>query len=279
MTIQVTRKDGTSFTVPTAKKHKKRSGKKKTTHPAHLTKAVTLAVQRLVKGDEETKYVAETLVDNQMFNSGIGSTNPLVPNEMYRCIPTVSQYSGDASKSYARIGKVIEPIGCKVHFRFTFDARDANARDLRVVLYMLDSKTWRAYQSGSPSQATPTTFLDNGQGSNVRFQGTYLDSIKPIDKDGWRLLHKKVFTIKKGMGLLNDNTPSTSQGSYSVKEFSLKVKMPKKLQYEETATTPAHYAPVWCAAYYYPDQTAPDLDLTPGCLMVSARTEMWYKDS
>jgi len=240
---------------------------------------MTKAVERIVKGDFETKYIAETLVNSQNFNSGIGSTNPLVPNEMYRCIPTVEQQPSSAGKSYTRLGKVIEPTSCKVHFRFTFDPRDANARDVRVVLYMLDSKTSRAYQSGSPAQGFPTTFLDNGDGTNVRFQGTWLDSTKPIDKDGWRLLHKKVFTLRKGMGLLNDNTASTSQGAYHIKELTLKVKLPKKLQYEEQATTPAHYAPVWCAAYYYPDSTAPDLDLTSGVMVVSARTELYFKDA
>jgi hypothetical protein len=232
-----------------------------------------------VKGDEETKYIAETLLDNVNFNSGIGSSNPLVPNEMYRCIPTLEQQPSSAGKSFTRIGKVIEPVACKVHFRFSFSRADANQRDIKVVLFMLDGKDDRKYQTGSPAQGFGTTILDDGAGSNVRFGGTYLDAIKPINKEAWRVLHKRVFTIKKGMGLLNDNTVATGQGPYSVKELTLKVKMPKKLQYEDTGTVPAHYAPVWCAGYYYPDNTAPDLDLTPGVMIVSARTELWFKDS
>lgn len=237
------------------------------------------AIENVMNANDETKYVTETIVEEANFNSGIGSSNPLVPNEMYRCIPLLYQAGGALGGSYNRIGKQIQPIACKVNFRFNFDSRDNNSREIKVVLYMLDGKSNRNYATQQPATAFPTTILDDGGGNNVRFQGTYLQSKYPIDKDNWRILHKRTFTLSKGMGKLNDNTIATSQGRYLTHSLTLNVKMPKTLKYDETITYPANYAPVWAVGYYYADDTAPDLDLTSGCLHVSARTHLWFKDS
>jgi len=236
-------------------------------------------IESVMNKNDETKYVTETLVEEANFNSGIGSTNPLVPNEMYRCIPLLYQAGGALGGSYNRIGKQVQPVACKVNFRFNFDSRDNNAREIRVVLYMLDGKSERNYGTQTAATALPTTFLDDGNGNNVRFQGKYLESKYPIDKDNWRIIHKRTFTLSKGMGTLNNNTIATSQGKYHTKEITLNVKMPKLLNYDETITYPANYAPVWAVGYYYADDTAPDLDLTSGCLHVTARSHLWFKDS
>lgn len=247
---------------------------------ARPAKGLTAAIEKVISRNSETKYVAETLLTGVNFNSGIGSSNPLVPNEWYRCIPTVSQYtSSGLIPSYARSGKVIQPTSCKVHIRCGFDYRDANQRDITVVCYMIQSKTERTYYSGSPAQPNESRILDNGDGTNVRFAGTFLDSTKPIDRDGIVLLAKKKFRLHKGQGLLTTSTASTGQGPYNGgKSFTLNVKLPHKLQYEETLTTPAHVSPLFGIGYYYNDDTAPDLDLTAGLLWVDARTEMWFKD-
>lgn len=264
----------------------KKSGHVKTTKTkgrkvvAKADKVLTQAITRVIRGAAETKYVAETLLNGVNFNSGIGSSNPLVPNEWYRCIPLVVPYTTSGQQSsFIRAGKVIQPTSCKVHIRCGFDYRDAYQRDITVVFYMIQSKTARTYFSGSASQPFETRILDNGDGTNVRFAGTFLDSTKPIDKDGIVLLKKKTFRLHKGQGVLTTNAISTGQGSYTGgKSFTVKVKLPKKLQYEETLQTPAHNAPVWGLGYYYNDTSAPDLDLTAGVLWVDARTEMWFDD-
>ena len=237
------------------------------------------AIENVINSNEETKYVTETLVEEANFNSGIGSTIPGIPDEMYRAIPLLYQAGGALGGSYNRIGKQIQPLSCKVNFRFNFDSRDSNAREIRVVLYMLDGKSNRNYGTQLPATGLPTTFLDDGNGNNVRFQGKYLESKYPIDKDNWRILHKRTFTLSKGMGTLNQNSIATSQGKYHTKEITLNVKMPKSLKYDETITYPSSYAPVWAVGYYYADDTAPDLGLTAGCLHVTARSHLWFKDS
>jgi len=236
-------------------------------------------IESVMNKNDETKYVAETIIEEQNFNSGIGSTNPLVPFEMYRALPTLYQAGGSLGASFTRIGKQVQPISAKVDFRFNFDHHDNNAREIRVVLYMLVCKSETVYTNALPAQPISTLFLDDGNGNNVRFQGTYLQSKYPIDKDNWRILHKRTFSLSKGMGLLNDNTLSSSQGKYREKSITLNVPVPKLLKYDEQVIWPAHYAPVWAVGYYYADDTAPDLDLSSGCLHVSARAHMWFKDS
>lgn len=235
-------------------------------------------IESVINRNDETKYTAETIVEEANFNSGIGSTNPLVPFEMYRALPLIYS-SGGTSGSMTKLGKQIQPIASKINFRFNFDHHDANAREIRVVLYLLACKSETQYVNALPAQPFTTTFLDDGNGNNVRFQGTYLQSKYPIDKDNWRILHKRVFALSKGMGLLNDNTISTSQGKYREKSITLNVPVPKRLKYDENTAFPSAYAPVWCVGYYYADDTPPDLDLTSGCLHVSARTHIWFKDS
>jgi len=261
-------------------KSKAGTRKAKTRKSTKVSAPLRNAIERVIRRDAETKYVAETLLNGVNFNSGIGSSNPLVPNEWYRCIPTVSPYTQGSglNASYARIGKVIQPLSCKVHLRFGFDYRDAYQRDITVVVYMISSKTERTYVSGTGSQPFETRILDNGDGTNVRFAGTYLDSVKPLDKDGITLLHKRSFVLHKGQGINTTSAISTGQGPIRTKNLTFNVKMPQKLQYEETLTTPAHYAPVFGVGYYYNDTSAPDLDLTTGVLQVWARIEMWYKD-
>jgi len=234
----------------------------------------------VIRGQAETKYVAETLLNNVNFNSGIGSSNPLVPNEWYRAIPLVTPYiTGGLQASYNRQGKVIQPTMCKLHIKCGFDYRDAYQRDITVVFYMIQSKTERTYVSGSPSQPFETRILDNGDGTNVRFAGTFLDSTKPVDRDGIVLLKKKQFRLHKGQGVLTTSAISTGQGPYNGgKTFTVNVKLPKKLQYEETLQTPAHNSPVWGIGYYYNDTSSPDLDLTAGVLWVDARLEMRFDD-
>lgn len=259
-----------------ARPHKRRGVRSMFRGKSKLAKQV----QAIIRSNEETKYVAENLLDNVNFNSGIGSTNPLVPNEWYRCIPLVVPYTtGGQQSSFIRQGKVVQPVACKVHVRIGFDYRDSHQRDLTVVLYMISSKTERTYFSGSPSQPFESRILDNGDGTNVRFAGTYLDSTKPIDKDGIRLITKRTFRLHKGQGTTPTSAISTGQGPIVTKNLTFKVPMPKKLQYEETLQTPAHYAPVFGIGYYYNDNTTPDLDLTAGCIQVWARTEMWFKDA
>lgn len=256
------------------RKYRPRVGRKQLAVPPRLR----AQIESVINKNDETKYTAETIVEEANFNSGIGSTNPLVPFEMYRALPLVYQTSG-GSGSMTKIGKQIQPISAKVNFRFNFDHNDSNAREIRVVLYMLVCKSETQYVNALAMQPFTTTFLDDGNGNNVRFQGTYLQSKYPIDKDNWRILHKRTFALSKGMGRLNDNTASTSQGKYHEKSITLSVKLPKKLQYDENTPYPSHYAPVWCVGYYYADSTPPDLDLTSGCLHVTARTHIWFKDS
>lgn len=260
---------------------KTRSLTVKTTRRGAVSKvspALAAAIEKVMNRDNETKYVAETIVEEANFNSGIGSTNPLVPMEMYRALPLIYS-SGGTSSSMTKLGKQIQPVKCTVNFRFNFDFNDRNAREIRVVLYMLNCKNERAYYNQLAAQPFQTNFLDDGQGSNVRFQGTYLQSKYPIDKENWSILHKRTFALSKGVGLLNDNTTGTSMGKYREKNITLNVRLPKRIKYDENTATPAAFAPVWAVGYYYADNTAPDLDLTAGCLHVTARTHMWFKDS
>lgn len=250
-------------------------------------------VKAILNRTEETKYVAETILDGRSgtyvnFNSTIKTGM-----DWYRCIPQLAQgAAGAADVTWVRDGSDIATISNRVHWEFRFGNTDSNTRDIFCVLYVVQPIAQKSYGASSVNGTMnfPAQFLKTGDASvtyanQKGYDGNYIDSIRPIYNKAFRLLYKKVFRLARASGGANGSgVVPTSTGMYSAdapisKRISWTNKhLPKVLKYTETAavTWPANTAPYWAVGYYYADGTA--ADTTGGLLNVSCYAELTYKD-
>lgn len=285
---------------PKRKAYKKRASKKTVT----LSPPMKKAIRKIAQGPVETKYTLETLWNDNKFNSLIGETVAgVVAQDWYRAIPKVFQ----GNSSYNRIGNKIRPTKCTLDLLVKFDVTDVQTRDVYAVFYMLTPRQTPVYTSTSiqqPYPATAYTFLDNGAGSKINYNGTWLATQFPVDKEGFILHHKKIIRLHKPSGSSNgagvvSSVVDTSGNSLSIhplgsgaggtgmyssggqvrQQLRFNVPVPKSMMYDSESTSiPSNCGPVWGIGYYYADGTAADTGLN-GLLKLSAITKLFYKDA
>ena len=245
-------------------------------------------IRAIISSNEETKFARETILDSTQsgyinFNSYCDSTA-----DWYRCIPVINPGITSAQK----IGKVFRPSRCKLHLNFKFDSADQYTRDIMVVLYVLTSKQQKSYaNSGINNNMTAAynAFLDPGDGVNdSAYNGNWLSSTYPINKDAFTLQKKKLIHLAKSSGVANGYAvvgqyDGSGRGQYSPNSklshrVTIPIKLPKKLLYDQSANTVPTNAAVWFGIGYYYRNGLPG-DNNAGILQVDASTEMYYKDA
>jgi len=281
---------------------KKNRGKKRS-QTSKATPRLVTAVKSVLNRNLESKYCRETIVSegSTVFNSTV-----LGSADWYRACPLVSR----GSNSNQRIGDKIQPKSLKVNWKFRFDKNDQNTRDIFVVLYLLTSKSNKDYNTNNNSGALAANFnqyLDNGNDTTTYFGGTWADSQKPINRENFTLLSKKVINLIKPTGLANGSgvvgpalldtsgnvvrdlsgapvyLAAGSDGMYaherSVRaQYSYTFKsLPKDFLYSDVSLSrPSNFAPVWAVGYYYADGSSPDT--AAGLLYAACETHLYYKD-
>ena len=280
---------------------KSRSNRKSSGAKAKPTKALTTAVTKIINRHLESRYIRETIVPEVVFfNSTITGAA-----DWYRVIPLI----GRGDNTNQRQGDKIQPKSLKINWTFRFAYSDQNTRDVYVVLYLLTSKSNKSYNTTSKNSALASNFnqyLDNGNDSTTYFSGTWQDAQKPINRENFTLLSKKVIHLCKGSGLANGSgvigpalvdssgnvltdvsgnvlRAAGSDGMYTHERsvranYSYTFKsLPTEFLYSDVNLTyPANFAPVWAVGYYYADGTSPDT--AGGLLGVACETHLYYKD-
>lgn len=274
------------------KSHARRTTMRRTRAPKGKG-AIVQAVQKVIDRSVEHKMVSETMASNVIFNSVI--TNP---SDWYRAIPQLAQST--AGTSYTRQGKNVTPTSLKVHWNFAFATSDASTRDIFVVLYVVQPKFQKASRRTDVNNQVSfynSAYLDNGQGTNTNFAGTWETSQYPIEKDLFTLLHKKVIRLSKASGSSNGSGVVGQYDGYGRGMYAIGHRdcvthvwshhLPR-LNYDDgqynsitnpdvAAVLPQNVSPVWGVGYYYADGTA--ADTAGGILKVSCWTEMHFKDA
>lgn len=237
-------------------------------------------VEKVLARHLESKYKRETIASEPattLWNSIISTQN-----DWYRCLPLI----GRGQQSHQRIGDQISPTKLTVNFSFRFDTNEQNTRDIFIVLYIVQPKSSKDYLTDNPGGALPSNwnqYLDNGDDTTTYYQGTWADAQKPINKENFTLLHKKVIPLLKGSGKSNGSgvVPS-SDGMYthersvrSTHSYTFK-SVPKLLYSDVSLLRPANFSPVWAVGYYYGDGTA--ADRSTGILDVACESHLYYKD-
>jgi len=258
--------------------------KKRKTQPKRYAKKsknpFVAKVQKIIRRNLETKYVRETIASEPattLWNSTISGTA-----DWYRCLPLV----GRGVQSHQRDGDHIQPTSLTMNWSFRFATEDENTRDIFVVLYVLHSKSVKDYltnNAGGALSANFNQYLDNGNDTTTYFAGTWVDSQKPINKENFTLLHKKVIPLIKGSGVPNGSGVVPSARGMYTHERSVRAtcsytikNLPTLLYSDVSLARPSNYAPVWAVGYYYGDGTAADTGT--GILDVAMDAHLYFKD-
>jgi len=237
-------------------------------------------VQAIINRNLETKYVRETIASEPatvLWNSVISGSA-----DWYRCLPLVAR----GGQSHQRIGDHIEPTSLTMNWSFRFATEDENTRDIYVVLYVLQSKSVKDYltnNAGGALSANFNQYLDNGNDTTTYFAGTWVDAQKPINKENFTLLHKRVIPLIKGSGVPNGSGVVPSARGMYTHERSVRANcsytiknLPRFLYSDVSLARPSNYAPVWAVGYYYGDGTAADTGT--GILDVAMDAHLYFKD-
>jgi len=240
----------------------------------------TAKVEKILSRKLESKYIRETIASEPattLWNSVISGAN-----DWYRCVPLVARGTG----SHQRVGDHIQPTSLTMNWSFRFGTEDENTRDIFVVLYVLQSKSNKDYGTNAANGALAANFnqyLDQGNDTTTNFAGTWVDSQKPINKENFTLITKKVIPLIKGSGVPNGvGVVPSARGMYTHERsvratYSYTIKnLPQFLYSDVSLARPSNYSPVWAVGYYYGDGT--NADTGTGILDVAMDAHLYFKD-
>lgn len=263
----------------------KKAGKfrKMTATKAIVKKAVRKAtksafarkVLAVVNRREETKYRGEWIYSAQILQP-----SAVVPGNLYRALPSVTQGDGD----HQRIGDSIQPTKARVVFTVGFNTQSAYLVDQIVNIYLLRAKG--ATTAPAVAALPAHTLLKVGNGTNrdaddpnQQFMVSELNRL-PINTDQFTVMKHFQFRMAKGLGFPNSAGPPgggdspTTITHQPIKYLSYTYK-PPTLKYNEAGDQlPTNHYPVWCAWV-----TNVDGSTSQAQVYISVRGELYFKDA
>lgn len=237
-----------------------------------------MAVQRIVKGTAETKYVSETLLGNGS-SSNLGtwtdfSTAITSVGEIYYCLPRTQQGTDECN----RIGNTLSPTSCKVKLDITTEPSTNDSFDYTIHVFFL---TCPQVKSLANYTAIPIlTMMAKGDGTNVPFDGTQIVAQYPINPAEFKVIKHRKYRLMKGFGQAVSPAALDAVNSQTSQYIHLeqRIPLPKKLKYEaNNSVYPTNAAPFMVIGW-----TRNNAD--PGAvsnkfIKVLGQVQMSYKDS
>ena len=233
-------------------------------------------IQSIIKGAEETKYVAENITPAPVLVPAAQTT----PLNLARMIPRQTQGTADNQ----RIGDQIAPSSARTFWTFYLNGSVPDLFDVTLNLLVL---TVKGASTDVAVAAIPAgTLLKVGDGTNVDpnspNQVDMLTQIQhyPVNTDQFTLkkwyrrrICKGASDINGPVGLPTNNSPPTA-GRHPCLTLQYKWK-PPKLKYNDAAQVlPRNHYPV-----YLVWATANDGTPLASLLSFNVRSEMHYKDA
>ena len=253
-----------------------RSGMRKWARPHTYKGKFAQNVKQVLMRNAETKYVRDDNISALTnFNSRVASQR-----DFYRCFPQTTQ----GNRSNNRIGQRLTPLSISCTVNIAFDLTDALSRDIEVHVWFLTLRQQKSVLAASGTLLYNITngfvlqgtaeLLDNGTGGNTPFDGDFLSTTKPVNKDQFTVIRKYKRHLYKGSGTSNNNQIANNERRHT----TIKCKLPTpQLIYDAQADSlPTNYCPVMCIGYRYLDGTP--ADTLGGVLQVQASSEMYFKD-
>jgi len=241
---------------------------------------LTSLVKKLVRGQAETKYVADNYDRNgvqdlatvwKLTNLGAGAAKFLP------MLPRVAQGTDENE----RIGNQLSPVGkLKTTLNFAYDDTDVSGHQIKVEIYYGVTKDRRDWGAGNALLSN--AFLDNGDGTNAAPTFQRESTMKPLDA---RLVtfRKKTIILSKSQGTTggaNGTANHAANAGRSYKSVVLYHSPPKSLKYGAAADTfPSNYAPGYYINLSYCDGVLPANQAEIDSLVnITSRTHMSFKD-
>jgi len=279
---------------------KKRSGKttvikKSAPRVAKLSAPMRAAVERVVNGEIETKYVVENegngygpyQITNQLASVFTAQGNM---SNLQTFIPPIDNGPDSAQLNGSRITNVRGATHFELELIGPVEGADPT-RNVVVVLYLLESKSAKSVQA--LKNLPQLDLLRKGQASTNDW--TAAAALRPLQLKNeplgtaWRGI-KKIFHFTKNQGTVqgdagSNQAPNTLPGG-NRRSYTHRWSR-EMLRYDEvtggtlTGVSPINYAPCWGAVAYYADgtDTAPTGQPAGMGVQISWRSEMYYKDA
>jgi len=246
-----------------------------------ISKPMKSAIQKIVRKNIETKYVAEYIAQNQ----GVTAGTAAVPTCLKRMIPQLPQGVADANRIAEKVTPVRANMDITVHFQSTpTGGTSGPCSDLEVHCLVLLVKG--AKNAATVGQTPASTLLKNGTGGNFDplvgsvSQAAFIEDVNhcPVNTEQFTVLRRFKHRFAKGDYDLNGPASGTGNAQKSVHtpchtfRYSWK---PPTLDYNSNLDVfPTNHYPVyvlWVSAL--------DGGSYGGNVYYGARTEMYYKDA
>lgn len=239
-------------------------------------------VKREINRNVETKYVAQQPFNSQSgllnvtnFTAGITGNN-----ECYALIPPVVQGDGD----HNRVGNSIKPVSLHVKGFVSITGNNLSSVFIDVDIWCLTSKTLKSqFQEGSLDM---NSLLNVGNGLNASYDGSFYNSVMPINTSLFTVLKHRRIRLMKAYGNGNtaicggtDETAVYSQERMSAL-FNFKIPMPAKLKYDlDAQTVPSNYYPFMVIGYNSPSNCDASGIGNTYRIVATAQSQFYFKDA
>lgn len=207
------------------------------------------------------------------FTTAITSTS-----EIYNVLPRVTQGTDD----FQRIGNQIQVTGLYNTCNIFLPVQGSNSSQSVVVdVYYLTCKG--AKQDGYVANVPFQSLLNNGDGTNVGYTGTWPNAQLPINKTDFTLLKHKRVKLQKGGGDPNSvsgaSTVASTDTFYYYANWKTKIPCPKKLNFEKAATNfPSNYYPFMMIGFHNQDAYGDTAVIFPR-IYARSQSELFFKDA
>lgn len=252
--------------------------------PAKLSKPMVKAIQKIVRGDVETKHAFHTSGPTA-FNSGIGAGG-----DALRILPQMVVGTGDGQ----RIGDQVRARSCVIKGFFQISALQLVASALApnpapnsrmaVRLMVVQPKGYNNISDVQSNIGTWSGSLLQKGATTGGFTGAISDLWAPINSEAITKYYDKVHYITTPTNLVPTGTTTTDNMSVDLSKttrfFTIKLRVKNKLlRYDSTISSgisPASYAPVLLLGYANLDGT---IDTVTTAVSLSFDTILNYEDA
>lgn len=260
-----------------ARTRKNRASSKK----AIATPVLAQKIKRVLRRAQETRLViqapyneilpAPTTLDSFVFFSqAITSTA-----ELYMLLPKLEQGDDD----YQRIGKTVQPVSLTTKVNMAVGG--LGSLSIYADVYILTNKTIKDFRLCN--QVLTAELLNNGDGTNVSYDGTSYNSMLPVNTDQFTVIKHKRVKLTKQVGDPNTQVTGGTAGTVSESRhfasFSISVPCPQNLTYASAALeTPTNFFPFMAIGWHATDTLGQSVtNVLP--LGVQAQSHFKYKDA
>lgn len=260
-------------------KREARSTRPRVPRKKKAPRALTTMIKRIVRGQAETKYVADNF-DRNMNQAlpSVWTLNDLGAGAL-RFLPMIPRTQQGTDEN-ERVGDQISPVGpCVTTLQFAYVPEDVSGHAVKVEVWY---GTTKARKSWAQNPLSDTAFLDNGDGTNSAPGQNRETTMLPTDK--------RMVSFKKKTFILSKTTGSTGgmegTGNFSAnggklyRSIKLYCKPPKKLRYiKGDDEYPSNFAPGYFINYSFVNGDIPPTSVgLDGLINVTSRTHLHFKD-